>query len=93
MKNGGKRPGAGRKKGEKAKLAELYNLELAKEVEKEKLPIIKALIEKAKLGDVPAIREIHDRLMGKAPQPFQDDDGNPILPFQIIIKPKVHGED
>ena len=38
---GGKRAGAGRKPGYKAKVAEAYNELLAKEVEKAKLPIIK----------------------------------------------------
>ena len=86
MPNGGKRPGAGRKPGIKAKIAEAYNELLAKEVNKEGLPIIQALITKAKTGDIPAIKELHDRLMGKAPQPFQDDEGNAILPFQLIVK-------
>ena len=78
MKNGGKREGAGRKPGTKAKLAELYNELLAKEVAKEKLPIITALITRAKTGDIAAIKEIHDRLMGKAEQPITGKDGGPI---------------
>jgi len=31
-------------------------------------PINQALIEKAKTGDIQAIRELHDRVYGKAPQ-------------------------
>jgi len=61
-------------------------LALVEQIEEEHLPIIKALIRRAQTGDIPAIREIHERLLGKVPQPFQDDDGNPILPFQLIVK-------
>jgi hypothetical protein len=38
---------------------------------KEKSPVIRALIRKAKKGDVNAIREIHDRVMGKAVQQIE----------------------
>ena len=34
-------------------------------------PINKALIEKAEQGDIQAIRELHDRVWGKAPQDIQ----------------------
>lgn len=36
-------------------------------------PINKALIEKAKEGDMQAIKELHDRVYGKAVQPIEGD--------------------
>ena len=83
MQNGGKRPGAGRKPGYKAKVAELYMELLAKEVEKQKLPIIQALINRAKTGDVQAIKEIHDRLAGKPEQAITGKDGKDLFPVLI----------
>lgn len=66
MPKGGKRPGAGRKPDiTKQAAAEAYTEALAQLVQKEHLPIIRALIDKAKSGDVPAIKEIHERLLGK----------------------------
>jgi hypothetical protein len=35
------------------------------------IPVAAALAEKAKEGDVPAIKEFHDRIMGKAIQPVE----------------------
>ena len=52
----------------------------------EALPEISpVLIEKAKSGDMVAIKELHDRVMGKAPQNvgLTDGDGNP---FSLVIK-------
>jgi hypothetical protein len=40
--------------------------------------IAEALVDKAKTGDVPAIREIADRLDGKATQTIGGDDENPL---------------
>ena len=89
MPSGGKRAGAGRKKGYKSIVAERYNTALAKEVEKHAPALILALLSKAKTGDVPAIKEIHDRLMGRPLNVFEpDDDGNLTLPFQLVIKRK-----
>jgi hypothetical protein len=85
MAHGGKREGAGRKLGIKAKIAEAYNVLLAQEVKREGLPIIQALITKAKTGDVQAIKEIHDRLMGKAPA-ILDPGDNDMEVFQFVIK-------
>ena len=36
------------------------------------LPILGALVKKAKKGDVMAIKEFNDRVFGKANQPFED---------------------
>lgn len=65
---GGKRKGAGRKKGFSAKTAEEAKRFLAERVSKEIGPISEALITKAKNGDIMATRELFDRSWGKAPQ-------------------------
>jgi hypothetical protein len=66
MPNGGKRPGAGRKPDlKKQAIAEAYTKALYEAVQKEKLPLIQALIAKAKTGDIAALKEIHERLLGK----------------------------
>jgi hypothetical protein len=87
---GGKREGAGRKPGYKAKVAEAYNELLAKEVEKAKLPIITALIDKAKIGDVVAIKEIHERISGKVPQALTGNDGKDLFPAPLLANLDVH---
>ena len=63
---GGKRPGAGRKKGFSAKNAEEARRVLSEMVMKEISPIGEALIAKAKEGDIPAARELFDRAFGKS---------------------------
>lgn len=71
MQNGGKRQGAGRPKGAVSghtKEALIFKEELIKRVLAEKGPIIDALIKKAKTGDVQALKEINDRLLGKPHQ-------------------------
>lgn len=70
---GGKRLGSGRKKGYAAKEAEEARHILAGMVAKEIVPIGEALIEKAKKGDVAAVRELFDRAWGKAMQGFEAD--------------------
>lgn len=77
MKNGGKRTGAGRPKGSisgHTKEALIFKEELIKRVLAEKGPIIDALIKKAKKGDVHALKEINDRVLGKANQQIGLDD-------------------
>jgi hypothetical protein len=71
MQNGGKRPGAGRPVGSisgHTKEALIFKEELIKRVLEEKGPIIEALIKRAKKGDVQALKEINDRLLGKSSQ-------------------------
>lgn len=34
-------------------------------------PINQALIDKALTGDIPAVKELHDRVYGKSPQPLE----------------------
>ena len=58
----------GRPKGSKARhtlVAEAIRAHLIEEVDKQKIGITKALISKAKSGDVTAIKEIYDRVLGK----------------------------
>lgn len=40
--------------------------------------VASALIAKAAMGDVPAIKEIADRLDGKAAQPIENGEGGPL---------------
>ena len=68
MPKGGFRPGAGRKKAPHTIEAEAYRKRLIERVLEEKDPIITALIMKAKKGDVMALKEINDRVLGKAHQ-------------------------
>jgi hypothetical protein len=96
MSNGGKRPGAGRKKGSVAKHtleAQEFRKRLIQRVTPVWDDIIDTMIEKAAMGESWAIKEINDRILGKAIQPLAstDDQGN-ILPFQIIVKQKDSGE-
>ncbi|HUO50263.1 MAG TPA: hypothetical protein VMU25_01720 [Candidatus Paceibacterota bacterium] len=65
---GGKRAGAGRKKGYAAVRAEEARRQLAEMVSSEIGPIGKALIAKAKSGDTAAARELFDRAWGRASQ-------------------------
>ena len=65
---GGKRQGAGRKKGFAAHSAEEARRQLAEMVAQEIGPIGQALLAKAKAGNVAAIKELFDRAWGRAPQ-------------------------
>jgi hypothetical protein len=65
---GGRRTGAGRKKGFAAKNAEEARRILSEMVASEVVPIAQALIARAKEGHIPATRELFDRAWGKAPQ-------------------------
>jgi len=81
---GGTRPNAGRKKGFAAKNAEEARRILSEMVMREIEPIGRALISKAKKGDVIAIRELFDRAFGKAPyneRVIPADD----RPIQVIV--------
>ena len=84
--HGGKRAGAGRKKGFAAKSAEEARRVLSEMVMREIEPIGKALIAKAKKGDVIATRELFDRAFGKASQTTKidlNDERNPVPIIQI----------
>ena len=67
-KRGGKRRGAGRKPGYKAPQtlqAEKLKEYLIKKIIKEKAPLINALFNKAKKGDIKAIQELLNRALGR----------------------------
>jgi hypothetical protein len=81
---GGKRQGAGRKQGFAAKNAEEARRILSDMVLQEIAPIGKALITKAKKGDVAAVRELFDRAFGKAPQTAKVDFLEHRLPTPIM---------
>lgn len=59
----------GRPKGAKALEALAYRELLLKRIEEEREPIIQALIDKAKSGDIKAIQEINERHLGKVIAP------------------------
>ena len=71
--HGGKREGSGRKKARHTILAEAGKAALIQAYIENIKPINKALIAKAKKGDIQAIRELHDRVYGKAPQDIKLD--------------------
>ena len=66
MKNGGKRPGAGRKRGGRNALTK----QLLKNVisEKDKAEILKKAVNKAKEGDKDLLKFFLEQFYGKAPQ-------------------------
>ena len=75
--HGGKRDGAGKKKGYQAphtlKAQELKK-KLIESFGEEAEEVYTALIKKAKAGDIPAIRELLDRVWGKSPQQIDTPD-------------------
>ena len=94
---GGYRSGAGRKKGFSARNAEEARRILSDMVMDEIEPIGRALIARAKKGDVIAIRELFDRAFGKAPQTSKidltgKDKPIPILGMRINFDPTLKKE-
>jgi hypothetical protein len=93
MPKGGKQPGAGRPKGSLAK-STIEAMELRKRLieaaSAEWDMIIRGLLRNATRGDVPAIRELFDRIFGKASQPLEHTgkDGKE-LPTPILINMNV----
>ena len=72
----------GRPKGSLSKeraAALAYRQALLKEALKHKKKLSEVLVKKAIDGDIPAIKEIHDRLLGKAVQPISGDEDQPIV--------------
>jgi hypothetical protein len=81
MNRGGKRIGAGRKIGSRAQhtlQAEQGKALLIQMYLENIRPINQALIDKAKSGDIQAIKELHDRVYNKAAQPLTGGDGGAI---------------
>ena len=81
---GGYREGAGRKQGFAAKNAEEVRRVLSEMVMHEIEPIGRALIAKAKKGDVIAVRELFDRAFGKSSQTTEIDLTDKRLPEPIL---------
>jgi hypothetical protein len=81
MAHGGKREGAGRKKARHTIEAEAGKAELIRAYLENIRPINEALIKKAKRGDMEAIKELHNRVYGKAVQPLATPDG----PLRLAI--------
>lgn len=68
MAQGGKRQGAGRPKGSLSThtiQAQAFKNRLIERVTAEQEPIIDALIKQAKNGQVPALKEVFERVLGK----------------------------
>jgi len=85
-KNGGARPGAGRKKGVSTLLGEKVRAKIAEMVEKEVVPMTKAQIKKAVNGDTQAYKELMDRGFGKVKEHVDvTTDGEKIVfvPFEL----------
>src|SRR4051812_39969201 len=89
MPNGGRRTGAGRPKGSKAKHTiegEAFRAALIAAVLKEKAPVIRALLDKAIGGDIPAIKEINDRVLGKSSESLDLTSKGKALKMPTVIK-------
>jgi hypothetical protein len=76
MAKGGYRLGAGRPKAQHTIEAEAAKAHLVELFVAEKDAIFKALISKAKKGDVPALKELFERVWGKPVQPIGNDESN-----------------
>jgi hypothetical protein len=76
MAKGGYRPEAGRPKGQHTVEAEAAKARLVELFVAEKEEIFTALIRKAKKGDVPALKELFERVLGKPVQPIGNDGDN-----------------
>ena len=81
MPRGGSRANSGPKKGSHQRPAiekEAFRKCLLAAVMKQKEALVEALINQALKGDVPALREVFDRGLGKVAQEITGEDGNPI---------------
>jgi hypothetical protein len=83
-------PNIGRDIGMAYKLAQTMKVYIAEEIEKNKAPLIQAMIRKAIDGDVPAFTALLDRAHGKPAQAVEvgGNDGQPIvfMPLALIQK-------
>ena len=97
VNNGGFRPGAGvpagRKQDATLKRDEAKML-LMDALRPHAAAVAKALAEKAETGDVAAIKEFHDRYLGKSVQPIEASgpDGRD-LPTPILLHVLTHNSD
>jgi hypothetical protein len=79
--HGGKREGAGKPRGALASHtveAQELKKQLIAEYVKRRAKIDKALLDQAEQGNIPAIKELYDRVFGKSVQPIVGDKDNPI---------------
>lgn len=84
MTRGGKRPGAGRKRGFAAKSAEEARKLLSERLNQEIGLIADILVSKAKDGDMQAIKELFDRAWGRSPQSTRIDSGEQPIVLQLV---------
>lgn len=93
MSAGGKREGAGRKKGYAAIQAEKSREIIVKQLETEWAPIVEKAIEQAKNGDAVARNWVSERGYGRVPQAImtEDEEGN-IVPLQTINVVPIDGQ-
>ena len=94
---GGKRQGAGRKPGVRAKLYEETRIYIGKRIKRNLKPLIDAMLKEAKGGSYKAFAELFDRAFGKPAQPLTGDDGGPITMAQVLNqleddRPKTPGQ-
>lgn len=78
---GGRRPGAGRKPGVKSKLTierEAFQAAMLQTLMAKHEKVAKALVDKALSGNVAAIKEIHNRILGKAVTAEMPEEANKI---------------
>jgi len=92
MPRGGRQPGAGRPKGAVAKstLEALESKKLLVEMfHKNAKPIFNVLIEKAMEGDMQAVRELLDRVYGKAQQSMDVTSGGERMGVEITEDQRI----
>lgn len=87
MKNGGFRPGAGRKKAPHTIEAEKAREYITKRVSEELEPIITKAIEQAKAGDATARRDLMDRAYGKPTESMDVTSGGKPIPILNALLP------
>lgn len=92
---GGKREGAGRKKGLASILADKARDYIAEQLDKELKPIVEKAIEQAKVGDYKAREWLSERGWGKAVQAIvtKDDEGNDLPITGIVINSPDAGKE
>ena len=99
MALGGKREGAGRKKGFPALEAEKARLMIAEKLTNEFAPIVDKAIEQAKTGNKDARDWLTDRAYGKSMQPIVGKDGKDFIPdsetkekIEIAVRKYLNGD-
>ena len=88
MARGGKREGAGRKQGLASVLAEQTRAYIADYLNKNIKPMVEAIGEKAKTGDVQAFKELYDRAHGRPAQAVDLTSKGETLPTPLYVLPR-----